>query len=110
MVLFRLDKEEPMLDSLVYTPVDGPHREHDITVFALSTCGFCKKALAFLRDQGIAHRFIHVDTIPVETKNEIKRILKETYHDDVAFPFVTIDSREHLVGFIEADWRKTLGL
>lgn len=99
-----------MLDTLVYTPVDGPRKEHEITVYALSTCGFCKRALAFLKEEGLAHRFIHVDTIPIETKNEVKRLLKERYHDDVAFPFVTIDSKEHLVGFIEADWRKTLGL
>jgi glutaredoxin len=99
-----------MLDTLGYTVVDGVRKDHDITVYALSTCGFCKRSLAFLNDHGVAYRYIYVDKIPLETKTEVKRILKEQYHADIAFPFATIDGKEHLVGFIEPDWKKTLGL
>lgn len=99
-----------MLDTLAYTRVEGARSDHDITVYALSTCGFCKRALSYLKEKGFAHRYIHVDTIPLETKNEVKRILKERFKDDVAFPFAVIDGDKHLVGFIEADWAKTLGV
>jgi glutaredoxin len=99
-----------MLDTLAYTAVEGTKRDHDITVFALSTCGFCKRAMAFLNANSVAYRFIYVDQIPLETKTEIKRILKEIYHDDIAFPFATIDGKSHLVGFIEPDWKLSLGL
>lgn len=99
-----------LLDTLTFTPVAGSHAEHEITIYSLSTCGFCKRAMNFLKDRDIAYRFIHVDQIPLETKNEVKKLLKETFHEDVAFPFAVIDGKSHLVGFIEADWKKTLGL
>lgn len=99
-----------MLDTLTYTEVPGARKDHEITIYALSTCGFCKRAMSFLDERGIAYRYIHVDQIPLETKNEVKRILKTKYNEDVAFPFAVIDADKHLVGFIEADWKRTLGL
>jgi glutaredoxin len=99
-----------MLESLTYIAVPGERKDHEITVYALSTCGFCKRALAFLGAKGIAYRYVYMDQIPLETKNEAKKALKERFQDDVAFPFAIIDGTEHLVGFIEADWVRTLGL
>jgi len=99
-----------MLETLEYTTVEGTRKEHEITVYALSTCGFCKRALAFLDSNGFAYRYIYMDRIPLETKTEVKRVLKDRYDEDVAFPFAVIDGKDHLVGFIEPDWKKTLGL
>ena len=99
-----------MLDTLAYSEVKGSKTTPAITVYALSTCGFCKRAMKFLEANGFAYRYIHVDLIPVDTKNEAKRELKEKYHTDIAFPFVTVGNEEHLVGFIEADWKRTLGV
>jgi glutaredoxin-like protein NrdH len=99
-----------MLDTLEYTLVPGSRSEHEVTVYALSTCGFCKRALAFLNSRGVAYRYVHVDLIPLETKTEVKKELKERFKDDVAFPFAVIDGKRHLVGFIEPDWTATLGL
>jgi glutaredoxin len=99
-----------MLDTLAYTPVNGARTNPPITIYALSTCGFCKRAMAYLEKNGFAYRYIYVDTIPLETKNETKRTLKEKFKTDIAFPFATVGESDHLVGFIEADWKRTLGL
>ncbi len=98
------------LDHLPVIRKDGPRTDHEIMVFALSTCGFCKRALAFLDSHGFSYRYLHVDLIPVEEKNKIKQELKERFSENVAFPFAVIDNDRHLVGFIEADWRLTLGV
>jgi glutaredoxin len=99
-----------MLDTLVYTSVPGSRADHEITVYALSTCGFCKRALAFLNAKGIAYRYVYMDLIPLETKSAAKKTLKERFKVEVAFPFAVIDGEKHLVGFIEPDWVATLGL
>lgn len=99
-----------MLDTLAYVTVPGSVKDHDITIYALSTCGFCKRAISFLNDRKVAYRYIHVDSIPLETKTEVKRLLKEKFKEDVSFPFAVVDGDKHLVGFIEADWKLTLGL
>jgi len=99
-----------MLETLQYTTVHGTKHEPPVTVYALSTCGFCKRAMTFLEKNNFAYRFIYVDSIPLETKNEAKRTLKEKYKTDIAFPFATVGDSDHLVGFIEADWKRTLGV
>jgi len=98
-----------MLETLSYTSVDGNRKDHAITLYALSTCGFCKRAMAFLGTKGFAYRYIHVDDLSLDAKSEVKRELKERFHADIAFPFAVIDGERHLVGFIEADWASTLG-
>ncbi len=97
-----------MLDTLEYTKVEGENRKHTVTVYALSTCGFCKRALTFLDAHKIEYSYIYMDKVPLETKTEAKKILKDRYKQDVAFPFAVVDERESLVGFIEADWKRTL--
>ena len=99
-----------MLDTLSYTDVPGGKVDHEITVYALSTCGFCKRAMAYLDAKGVAYRYIYMDRVPLETKNAAKKALKERFKADVAFPFAVIDGEKPLVGFIEPDWAKTLGL
>ncbi len=99
-----------MLDDLDYTLVEGTRKDHAISLYTLSTCGFCKKAMAFLGRQGFSYRYIHVDLIPRERKTAIKKVLKESFNQDVAFPFAVIDDTSHLVGFIEPDWKLSLGV
>jgi len=100
--------EAHMLDTLEYTRVEGENKKHTIIVYALSTCGFCKRSLAFLDANKMEYSYIYMDKIPLETKNEAKRILKERFHQDIAFPFAVVDDKDTLVGFIEADWKQTL--
>ena len=59
-----------MLDTLEYLTVDGPDRSRDVIVYALSTCGFCKRAMAFLEGRGFRYRYLYMDKIPFETKAE----------------------------------------
>ena len=99
-----------ILDTVEYTKVEGIRGEHSVTVYALSTCGFCKRAIAFLNDKQYSYRYIHVDQIPLETKNQIKEELKTKFKVNVTFPFAVIDDSKYLVGFIEADWKKELGI
>ncbi len=99
-----------MIESLHYISVAGQKTQPEITVYALSTCGFCKRSLSFLEANGFAYRYVYVDNVSLDVKTEVKRELKEKYKADIAFPFATIGTDGYLVGFIEVDWRKTLGI
>lgn len=108
--IVNLIKEAPMLDTLEYTRVEGENKAHAVTVYALSTCGFCKRALAFLDANKMAYSFVYMDKLPLETKNKAKGVLKERFHQEVAFPFAVVDDTECLIGFVEPDWKRTLGV
>jgi len=98
------------LQNLPIVTKDGTRTDHEIMVYALSTCGFCKRALAFLDAHQFAYRYLYVDLIPIDTKNAIKQELKQRFKENVAFPFAVIDDKKYLIGFIEADWKMTLGV
>ena len=99
-----------MIDTLKFEQKAGEKSTPAITVYALSTCGFCKRSMAFLESNGFAYRYIYLDKIPLESKTEVKKELKDQYKTDIAFPFATIGDSDYLVGFIEVDWKKTLGV
>lgn len=98
------------MPEIEYTALGGEREDAGIVVYALSTCGFCKRALAFLDANGFPYRYVYVDFLPLETKNAVKQALQERFGEHVAFPFAVTGDGAHLVGFIEADWRKTLGV
>lgn len=99
-----------MIENIEYTQETGNEFSHDLVVYALSTCGFCRRGLAFLRDHNIPFRFIYVDKLDYDLKQSIKLELKNKFGKSVAFPFLVIDDKDTLVGFIEEQWRETLGV
>jgi len=99
-----------MREKLEYTKVSGTRTEPQIVVFSLSTCGFCKRAMTYLENCGIAYSYVHLDKVPLDQKTIVKKELQESFNTAVAFPFVIINDSEPLVGFVEADWKEKLGL
>jgi glutaredoxin len=93
------------IPSVEYSHEDGQKKDHKVVVYALSTCGFCRRGLAFLRDNSIEFDYIYMDKISYETKSELKDALSEKYKERVAFPFIVIDDAECLVGFNEEKWK-----
>jgi len=77
----------------------GEKKGCKIKVYALSTCGFCKRALAFLRDNSVDFEYVYVDKLDRETKDDVIKKLKERFDRRVAFPFLIIDDEECRVGF-----------
>ncbi|MCK5587551.1 MAG: glutaredoxin family protein [Candidatus Lokiarchaeota archaeon] len=86
-------------EDLEFTKSQGEKNGCKITVYALSTCGFCKRALAFLRDNSVDFSFLYVDKLDKETKDNVTKNLKEKFDRRVAFPFLIIDGKECMVGF-----------
>lgn len=93
-----------------FEQVAGSNADHDLTVYALSTCGFCKRALKFLRDNSLEFKYVYVDKLPYDTKQALKAELKDKYNHRVYFPFLVIDDEDILVGFTEKDWRAKLNV
>ncbi|MFX0095757.1 MAG: glutaredoxin family protein [Candidatus Hodarchaeota archaeon] len=94
-----------MHEKLKFEFEDGQNKAYDVTVYALSTCGFCKRALKFLRENSIAFRYIYVDKLEPDVKQQVKMDLKEKYNTRVAYPFLILDKEKIHIGFNEEDWR-----
>jgi glutaredoxin len=82
----------------------------DIKVYALSTCPYCKKAKALLKDLGASFEAVDVDLLPKEDHrivlDSIDQLLKKhKLSVNPVFPVILKD-REILVGFNETKIRR----
>ena len=98
-----------MHEDLEFTSEVGKNNSHEVIVYALSTCGFCKRALNFLRKNSIEFRYIYVDKLERDVKEKIKNDLKAKYETRVGFPFMILDGKA-IVGFIEDRWKDAFGM
>jgi len=98
-----------MFDSHEWNQVEGKGEIEDLTLLALSTCGFCKRAKQYLMDRGLAFRYLELDTIPPEEKADLKREFKTRFDRRPSFPSLVISEERFLIGFIKESWDEELG-
>ena len=79
-----------------------------ITLFALSTCGWCAKTKALLKELGVDHYYVFVDLLPQEDMEDaIKEVEKFNPHG--SFPTLVINNGTHvIIGFREQEIREAL--
>ncbi|NLE75513.1 MAG: glutaredoxin family protein [Chloroflexi bacterium] len=80
-----------------------------VKMFALSTCGWCRKTKKFLDEHQIAYEFEDVDLL---TGPERARALQELtqWNPNRNFPTVVVDDKDVVVGFDEDRLKEVLGL
>ncbi|MCX6111919.1 MAG: glutaredoxin family protein [Proteobacteria bacterium] len=97
-----------MKQDLTFINEKGSRCNHDLTVYALSTCGFCKKAIKFLKDNSIKFKYVYFDDLDSDLQNKIEETLKDKFDKRIAFPFLVIDDKRCLVGFNQEEWEEKL--
>jgi len=99
-----------MIESIEFTHEEGSRKERSVVVYALSTCGFCRRALGFLKNNGVDFRYVYVDNLPSEVRNAVKAELRERYQIKELFPTLILDDSTALTGFDPQEWERQLGL
>lgn len=80
-----------------------------VTLFALSTCGWCAKTKALLKELGVDHNYIFVDLLPPEDLEDAIREV-EKFNPHGSFPTLVInDGTRVIIGFKEQEIREVLG-
>jgi glutaredoxin len=95
-----------MYDDIKFIEEDGKIATNELTVFALSTCGFCRRGLNFLRENDVKFKYVYIDKIDYEIKSKLKKDLQEKFNKRIAFPFLVCNDDKACVGFVESEWRE----
>jgi len=77
--------------------VDGQNKG-DVLLFALSTCGWCKKTRLLLEELGVAYNYVYVDLTEGEERNEAIENLKK-WNTSLSFPTLVLNNEKSIVGF-----------
>ena len=89
--------------------VEGNNKKHKIILYAISTCGWCKRTKQTLKDLDIEYEYIDIDLSSREDKKEVtKDILSRKGR--LAYPTVIIDNKILLTGPSKEKLREVLKL
>ena len=80
-----------------------------VVIYALSTCGWCKKTKRFLAELGVAYQYLDVDNLPDEEQESVKQVVKR-WNPKSNYPTIVINDSECLVGYNEDRMKEALGL
>lgn len=87
--------------------VEGVNRG-DVMLYALSTCGWCKRTKALLSELGVAYRYVDVDKAEGDERESLMDEV-EKWNPSRSFPTMVIDDKTCIVGFDEYKVKKELG-
>lgn len=80
--------------------------DKNITLYALSTCGWCKKTRQILDEMEMAYRYEYVDLLEGEEREEAIRIVS-LWNPENSFPTLIV-GEEAVAGYKEDKIRKLL--
>lgn len=78
-----------------------------VTLYALSTCIWCKKTKDLLSTLGVGFSYIYVDLIKGDDRSKMVDEVKQ-YNPSCSFPTLVIGNK-CIVGFREKEIREALG-
>lgn len=78
-----------------------------VVLYALSTCGWCKKTRMLLEEIGAEYDYIYVDLLEGDERQEIIEQVKK-WNPQLSFPTLVINNKESIVGFNEDKIRENL--
>ena len=76
-----------------------------IMLYALSTCGWCKKTKELLNNMGVEYDYIFVDLLQGNEKDNVINEV-EKWNPGCSFPTLVIDNSKCIVGYKEDEIRK----
>ena len=77
--------------------VQGKNKKHQVLLYALSTCGWCKRAKKFLKDNDIEYEYMDIDLSSSKDKQEAQKDIQNR-GGRLAYPTVIIDNNTLLTG------------
>ena len=78
-----------------------------VVLFALSTCGWCKKTKRLLNDLGVEYSYVDIDQLKEDEKTEAVNELKK-WNPKCSFPTLVIDDENCIVGFKEDEIKEAI--
>lgn len=78
-----------------------------VVLFALSTCGWCRKTRMLLEELGVDFSYIYVDLLSGDERSEVINEVQK-WNSQLSFPTVVINDKDVIVGFKEDELREKL--
>lgn len=92
-----------------FSKVSGKKNGHKVTVYALSTCVWCKMTKQFLKDNEIEYEFVDVDLLDAEDKDKAHQAITSK-GGMLSYPSTIVDDKTVITGFRKDQLKEVLGI
>jgi len=92
-----------------FQKVSGKKSDHKVTIYALSTCVWCKLTKQFLSDNGVAYEYADVDLLDEKDKNEAHQAITSK-GGALSYPTTIVDDKTVITGFRKDQLKEALGV
>jgi glutaredoxin len=89
--------------------VSGQNNKHKVLMYSISTCGWCKRAKKFFKDNNVEFEFVDIDQCNLEDKRKIMKDI-QSRGGTLAYPTLIIDNEILLTGAPQDKLREILKL
>ncbi len=91
------------------TKVPGKNNKHKVLLYAISTCGWCKRAKRMLNDMNVEYEYVDIDLCSNEDKEKIRADITRR-GGRLLYPTMIINDEILLTNPTEKELREALGL
>jgi glutaredoxin-like protein NrdH len=88
--------------------VEGENRGQ-VVLYALSTCGWCKKTKQLLDELGVEYRYKYVDMAFGKEREELLDEVRQ-WNPQSSFPTVVVNGEKSIIGYKPDRVKEELGL
>ncbi len=92
-----------------FSKVSGKKNDHKVTIFALSTCVWCKLTKQFLSDNDVAYEFVDVDLLDENDKSTVHETILSK-GGSLSYPTTIVDDKKVITGFRKDQLKEALGI
>jgi glutaredoxin-like protein NrdH len=92
-----------------FSKVSGKKNDHKVTLYALSTCVWCKLTKQFLSDNSIAYEYVDVDLLDDNDKSKVHETITNK-GGSLSYPTTIIDEKTVITGFRKDQLKEALGV
>ncbi len=92
-----------------FSNVSGKKSDHKVTLYALSTCVWCKMTKQFLNENSVAYKFIDVDLLDDNDKSQVHKTILEK-GGSLSYPTTIVDDKTVITGFRKDKLKEALGI
>ncbi|MBN1178223.1 MAG: glutaredoxin family protein [Anaerolineae bacterium] len=89
--------------------VPGSKNAHKVMLYAISTCGWCRRTRQFLEDQDVAFDYVYMDLIKGQEREAALEVVRR-WNPATSFPTLVVDDAQAVVGYRVPDIQEVLGL
>jgi len=81
-----------------FSKVSGKKNDHKVTLYALSTCVWCKLTKEFLSENGVEYEYVDVDLLGEEDKSKVHETITNK-GGMLSYPTIIVDNKTVITGF-----------